>query len=137
MREKGREGGNFWFIEVLTHLKSDLKRLKGLENVFRSPVGSIERPRLVLDTMEVSTCVPRVPWYIFLLLRMQNYSLFSWFSPAGHVTPQNLLKDLYMSISWGLTVGKKKLVLKAVQCRLHTQLKTFNISGNNIFIGCW
>ena len=34
---------------------------------FRGPVGSIEGPWLVLDPMEVRSCVPRVPWNVFFV----------------------------------------------------------------------
>ena len=34
----------------------------------RGPAGSIEGPRLVLDPMEVWSCVPRVPWNVFCCL---------------------------------------------------------------------
>ena len=66
--------------------KSVRKRLEWLENVFcrngtiarqniknnkvplQGPEGSIQGPWLVLDPMEVSTCVPKVPWYAFCCL---------------------------------------------------------------------
>ena len=41
---------------------------------FRGPVGSIEGPCLVLDLMRVHLCVPRVPWYVFLL----SQTLVGW-----------------------------------------------------------
>ena len=40
---------------------------------FRGPVGSIKGPCLVLDPMEVRSCVPRVPWNVFLWLSMHTY----------------------------------------------------------------
>ena len=64
--------------------KSVPKCLEGLESVkcangilawiflenhevhFRGPVGSIEGPRLVLDPMEVRSCVPNAHWNFFV-----------------------------------------------------------------------
>ena len=42
--------------------------LKNYKVHFRVPVGSIEGPRLVLDLMEVWSCVPRVPWQVLCCL---------------------------------------------------------------------
>ena len=39
--------------------------LKNHKVPIRGPVGSIEGPWLVLDPMEVRSCVPRVPWNVF------------------------------------------------------------------------
>ena len=49
--------------------------------------------------MEISNCVPRVPWYAFW-----GFSLYSWFFPAGHLSSPHLFKDFRIPISWGLTV---------------------------------
>ena len=42
--------------------------LKNHKVPIRGPVGSIEGPWLVLDPMEVRSCVPRVPWKGFSCL---------------------------------------------------------------------
>ena len=47
------------------------------------PVRSIEGPRLVFDPKGKVLKSPDV----FLLLRMQKYSLYSLFSPVGHFLP--------------------------------------------------
>ena len=39
---------------------------------FEGPEGSIEVPRLVLDPMEVRSCVPRVPWNVLCCLGSKN-----------------------------------------------------------------
>ena len=36
------------------------------------PVGSNKGPWLVLDPMEVKSCVPRVPWHIFYCLECKT-----------------------------------------------------------------
>ena len=46
--------------------------LKNHKVHFKGRVGSIEGPRMVLDTMEVWSCVPRVPWNVFCCLVCKN-----------------------------------------------------------------
>ena len=53
----------------------------------RSPVGSMEGQRQVFDPMGTCSSVLRFPSYVFLLLRMQNYGLYNWFSLVGHLPP--------------------------------------------------
>ena len=46
--------------------------LKNHKVHFRGRVGSIEGPRMVLDTMEIWSCVPRVPWNFVCCLVCKN-----------------------------------------------------------------
>ena len=49
-----------------TQLKLKLElSLAIIENVM-DPVGSIDGPRLGLNPIRVSSCAPRVPWYVFI-----------------------------------------------------------------------
>ena len=50
--------------------------LKNHKVHFMGPVGSIEGPRLLFDSMEACSYVPRVPWNI-LLLSLQKYSRYN------------------------------------------------------------
>ena len=46
--------------------------LKNHKVQLRDPVGSIEGPRLVLEPIEVRSCVPRVLWNVFCCSELQN-----------------------------------------------------------------
>ena len=61
---KNRKSQNFLKISGI-FLQNNMVHVRG-------PVGSIEGPRLVLDPMEVWSCVPRVPWNVFCCLVCKN-----------------------------------------------------------------
>ena len=68
------------------------KFLKNHKVQFRGPVGSIEGPRLVLDPMEVRSCVPRVPWNAFCCLVCKNLADTAYFLQQANVT--NITKQV-------------------------------------------
>ena len=51
------------------------------------PVGSIEGPRLVLDPMEVRSCVPRVPWNVLCCLECNNMTDTAGFQVEDDCAP--------------------------------------------------
>ena len=59
-------------IKIVELVNTARNFLKNHKVQFRDPVGSIEGPRLVLDPMEVRSCVPRVPWNVFCCLECKN-----------------------------------------------------------------
>ena len=63
------------------------KWLDNFEVHFRGPVGSIEGPRLVLDPMEVRSCVPRVPWNVLYCLECKNMTDTAGFQVEDDCVP--------------------------------------------------
>ena len=61
--------------------------LKNHKVQLRGPVGSIEGPWLVLDPMEVRSCVPRVPWIVLCGLECQNMTDTAGFQVEDDCTP--------------------------------------------------
>ena len=53
-------------------VNTDRNFLKNHKVHLRDLVGSIEGPRLVLEPIEVRSCVPRVLWNVFCCSELQN-----------------------------------------------------------------
>ena len=82
---------------ALVLVNTDPNFLKNHMVHFRDLVGSNEGPRLVVEPMMVRSCVPRVPWNVFVLLSMQKYSRYSCFSRMGQLAPQSGLRILILA----------------------------------------
>ena len=61
--------------------------LKNHKVHFWGPLGSIKGPRLVLDPMEVSSCVNRVPWNVFCCLECKNMTDTAGFQVEDDCAP--------------------------------------------------
>ena len=69
---------------------------------FRGPVGSMEGPRLVSNTMGVNSCFLRVPWYGFCCLECKNIAYIVDFLWWAIWPPPCLIKDSETPVWWGL-----------------------------------
>ena len=58
------------------------------------PVGSIEGPRLVMEPMGVSFCLPRVPHCVFLCLEWKSMADIADFLCGAYLPPPELEKVL-------------------------------------------
>ena len=90
--------GPIW-LEGLENIKNQKSRnflrnpeifLKNHRVHVRGPVGSIEGPRLVLDPMEVRSCVPRVPWNVLYGLECKNMTDTAGFQVEDDYAPPAL-----------------------------------------------
>ena len=68
--------------------------LKNQKVLLKDPVGPIDGPWLVMDPVEGTSCVPRVPWYDFLCLECKNMANIADFRLwAIGPPPLRLFKD--------------------------------------------
>ena len=78
------------------------KFLKNHKVHLRDLVGSIEGPRLVLEPMEVRSCVPRVPWNVFGCLEYKIITNAADFRVDDDCPPPQRYKVLKICrVNWG------------------------------------
>ena len=74
--------------------RPQLDNMRPASSILRSPVGSMEGPRLVSDPMGVSSCVLRVPWYGFCCLECKNIADIANFLCGADLPPPAWLRIL-------------------------------------------